>query len=161
MLAQVVHIGFAAQEPQQLVDDRLEMQLLGGHQRKAVRQIETHLMPEYRQRSGAGAIVFALPVVQHVAHEVEVRLHGRSMVSERLILTEADHAFVFFLRGVKPDNSGIVHCRMPKAMPIVSRADDRRGLSSSASSWNSAARRSSLRLSTSNEARDSSRSSSV
>jgi hypothetical protein len=49
-------IGLALQEPQQLVDDRLEMQLLGREDRKALGQIETHLIAEDRARAGAGAV---------------------------------------------------------------------------------------------------------
>ena len=46
MLIQQPHIGRALQEPQQLMDDRLHMQLLRGGEGKALRQIEAHLRAE-------------------------------------------------------------------------------------------------------------------
>ena len=48
-----------AQEPEQLVDDRLEVQLLGGDERKAGGQIEAHLVAEHAERAGAGAVGLA------------------------------------------------------------------------------------------------------
>ena len=41
VLVEIVDVGVAAQEPQQLVDDGLQMQLLGGDQRKAVARDRT------------------------------------------------------------------------------------------------------------------------
>ena len=77
MVAQILDIGVAAQEPQQLMDDGAQMQLLGGDQRKTAREIEAHLMAEDRKRAGSGAVVLADAVVAHMAHEVEILLHGR------------------------------------------------------------------------------------
>jgi hypothetical protein len=77
VLAQVAHIGLAAQEPQQLVDDRLEVQLLGGDQREAGGEVEAHLPAERGERAGAGAVGPAGTVLEHVAHEVEVLAHGQ------------------------------------------------------------------------------------
>ena len=39
MLLQVFHVGVALQEPQQLVDDALQMQLLGGQEGETVLQV--------------------------------------------------------------------------------------------------------------------------
>ncbi|TMQ09129.1 MAG: hypothetical protein E6J91_31330 [Deltaproteobacteria bacterium] len=69
-------VGRAAQEPQQLADDRREQHLLGGDQREAVAQVVPALGAEQRDRPGAGAIGAALAVVEHVAQEIEVRPHG-------------------------------------------------------------------------------------
>ena len=49
VFVQVTHVGVAAQEPEQLVDDRLEMQLLRGEQRKSFAQIEPRLRAENRR----------------------------------------------------------------------------------------------------------------
>ena len=78
VIAQVLRVGLAAQEPQQLVGDRLEVHALGGHQRKSRGEIEAHLVAEHRQRAGAGAIGLARAVAAHVAHEFEILLHGVS-----------------------------------------------------------------------------------
>ncbi len=44
------------------------MAALGGHQRKAFLQIETHLMTKNRERAGAGTIVFWRAFGQHFVH---------------------------------------------------------------------------------------------
>ena len=72
---QPAHIGVAAEEPEQLVDDGLHMQLLGGDQRKAVREIEAHLVAEDRKRAGAGAVAFFHARLEHRLHEVVILAH--------------------------------------------------------------------------------------
>ena len=75
MLLQPAHVGVALQEPQQLVDDGLEVDLLGGEKREAAGEVEAHLPAERRQRAGAGAVGFLVPALEHVAHEIQVLLH--------------------------------------------------------------------------------------
>ena len=91
---EVGDVGIALQEPQQLVHDRLQVQLLGRHHREALGQIETHLPAKDRARAGAGAVGFIVPVVENVAHQVEVGLHRVvcPAISERTILHRSpDH----------------------------------------------------------------------
>ena len=65
-----------AQEPEQLVDDRLQVQLLGGDAAESPsREIEAHLMAEHRQRAGAGAVALLHAVGEHVFHQVEILAH--------------------------------------------------------------------------------------
>src|SRR5580765_49341 len=71
-LLQPAHVGVAAQEPEQLVEDRLDVQLLGGEQREAVAQVEAQLPAEHRQRAGAGAVGLARAALEHFAEEIEV-----------------------------------------------------------------------------------------
>ena len=52
------HVGVAAQEPQEFIDYRLEVDLLGGDERKAVGKIETHLVTEDAAGAGSGSIGF-------------------------------------------------------------------------------------------------------
>ena len=66
-LLQPAHVGVAAQEPEQLVEDRLEVQLLGGEQREAVAEVEAQLPAEHRERAGAGAVGLARAALQHFA----------------------------------------------------------------------------------------------
>ena len=47
VILQITNVGIAGEEPDQLVDDRLHVQLLGRDQRKALRQIKPHLTPEH------------------------------------------------------------------------------------------------------------------
>ena len=59
---EVGDVRLAAQEPQELVHDRLRVHLLGREQREPARQVEAHLVAEHGQRAGAGAVVLAVPV---------------------------------------------------------------------------------------------------
>ena len=51
VLIQIADVRFAAQKPEQLVDDGFEMQLLGCQQREAFREVE----PRLRAEPGVGA----------------------------------------------------------------------------------------------------------
>ena len=79
VLVQIGDVGITPQEPQQLVDDGAQMQFLGSDQREAFRQIETHLVTEHAQRAGAGPVLLAHAVITHVAHQLEVLLHGMKL----------------------------------------------------------------------------------
>ena len=50
-LLQRAHVGLAAQEPEELVDDRLRVHLLRRQQRKSLGQREAHLVAEHRERA--------------------------------------------------------------------------------------------------------------
>ena len=52
------------------------MQLLGGQQRKALRQVEADLAAEHAQRPGAGAIIAPHAVVEDVAQQVQILEFG-------------------------------------------------------------------------------------
>ena len=75
MLLQPAHIGFALQEPQKLVDDRLGEQLLGGQKRKTLCQIEAHLMAEDGARAGAGPVALFHARLQHAIHKLQILAH--------------------------------------------------------------------------------------
>jgi hypothetical protein len=75
VVLQVLDVGVAPQEPEQFVDDGLEVDLLGGEQGKALAQVEAHLVAEYREGAGAGAVVLAGAVGHDVTQEVEVLPH--------------------------------------------------------------------------------------
>ena len=77
-----LHVGVAAQEPQQLGEHRPRVHLLGRHQREALAQVEAQLVPEDRQRAGAGAVALLHALVEDPLEEVEVGLHGPSLVAE-------------------------------------------------------------------------------
>ena len=51
------------------------MDALGRHQRQAVGEVEAHLVPEHRERTGPGAVLLALAVLAHVAQQLEVLAH--------------------------------------------------------------------------------------
>ena len=56
MVVQVLYVGVAAKEPQKLIDDGTQMQLLGGQQRKAIIKIEAHLVAKDASRACAGTV---------------------------------------------------------------------------------------------------------
>ena len=72
---EVADVGVALQEPDQLVDDGLEVQLLGGDHGKALPQVETHLVAEHAQGACAGTVGLFRPVLAHVAHQVKILVH--------------------------------------------------------------------------------------
>jgi hypothetical protein len=78
VLLQVPGVGLAFEEPQQLVQDRLEMDFLGGEQRKARIQVEAQLRAEYGKSAGAGAVALLGAVRQHMLHQVEIIAHQGS-----------------------------------------------------------------------------------
>jgi hypothetical protein len=58
------------QEPQQLLNDGAQVNLLGGDQRKPIVQIEAHLMAKHALGARAGAVGFSNTVIGHVLHEI-------------------------------------------------------------------------------------------
>src|SRR6185503_12942509 len=64
-------IAVAAQEPEQFENDALQMQFLGGEQRKALAQIEAQLAAEHAARAGAGAVAAVDAVVEDVLQETK------------------------------------------------------------------------------------------
>jgi hypothetical protein len=77
VVVEILDVGVAGEEPEQFVHDRLRVQLLGGDQRKAVGEIEAHLMAEHRERAGTGAVALLHALFQDAFHQVEILAHGR------------------------------------------------------------------------------------
>src|SRR6185312_7543382 len=75
MLVEIFDVGVAGQEPEQLIDDRLEVQLLGGEQREAVVERKAHLVAEYRERAGAGAVTLLHAALENLFHQFEILPH--------------------------------------------------------------------------------------
>src|SRR5690606_29210724 len=80
IVLQVLDVRIAAEEPQQLVDDRAQVQLLRRDERKAFGEVEAHLVAEHAQRAGAGAIFLARAFREDAAHQVEVLLHAKGLL---------------------------------------------------------------------------------
>ncbi|MNY14828.1 hypothetical protein D3C86_1480170 [compost metagenome] len=72
---QVGDVGRALEEPQQFVDDGLQVQLLGGDHREALVQVEAHLVAEHRTGARAGAVGLVGAMLVNMAHEVEILFH--------------------------------------------------------------------------------------
>ncbi len=75
VVVEIFDVGVAGQEPQELMDDRLQMQLLGGGDGKTVGKVKAHLVAEHRTRPGAGAIATISTVFQHMLQKVEILAH--------------------------------------------------------------------------------------
>lgn len=72
---QIADIRISAQEPQQFVDHPLEKDPFGGQQRKALRQVEAHLMSEDSLRAGPGAVTPHHPFGLDTPQQVEILFH--------------------------------------------------------------------------------------
>ena len=75
MLLEIMHIRVSLQEPQQLIDDTLQMHLLGSNQRKPLLQVKTHLIAKSRDRTRAGAVMFLHPMVEDMTEQIKVLFH--------------------------------------------------------------------------------------
>ena len=58
VLLEVFHVGVALEEPEQFVDDRLQMELLRGEQGESVIEVVTRLGAEDADGTGACAVTF-------------------------------------------------------------------------------------------------------
>ena len=72
---QILDVGVAPQEPQQFVDHPLEEHLFGRQQRKALRQVETHLVAEDPLGPGSRAVAPHDAFRLDPAQQIEVLFH--------------------------------------------------------------------------------------
>src|SRR5262249_40068469 len=82
VLVEITNIRRSLQEPEQLVDDRLDVQILGSDERKAVFEVEAHLRAEQTQRARAGAVPFAEPIMANPGEKIEILPQGELLSSE-------------------------------------------------------------------------------
>ncbi len=75
MLLEILDVGIALQEPEQLIYDGFEVQLLGRQQREAFAQREARLRPEDRVSSRAGPVGLELPLLKHLAQKLVILNH--------------------------------------------------------------------------------------
>jgi len=80
---QVADVGVAREEPEQLVRDRFQVQLLRRQHREAIGEIEAHLVPENAERSRAGAVAALGAVTADAGEKVEILLHGERYTTPR------------------------------------------------------------------------------
>ena len=82
-LLQPAHVGVAAQEPQQLADDRAQVQPLGRDHREALGEVEAHLVAEHAAGARAGAVGLVDTGRHDVVEQVEVLAHARQPTRAR------------------------------------------------------------------------------
>src|SRR5207302_5589418 len=80
MFTQKTYVRLAAQEPEQLVNDRFKMELLRGEERKIFPQIEPRLRAENGNRPDARAIRARLAALEHQAEEIVVFAHAFAFI---------------------------------------------------------------------------------
>ena len=67
---EIFDVGVTADEPQKLVDNGFEMNFLGCQERKALAQVETHLIAEHALGADSGAVCLDRAVFHYVAEKV-------------------------------------------------------------------------------------------
>jgi hypothetical protein len=75
----VAYVGFTFYEPQQFMDNTLNVKLLGCNQRKPMLQVETHLVTENAPGSSTSAVSFVNSLVQNMLQKVKILLHKRKV----------------------------------------------------------------------------------
>jgi hypothetical protein len=75
VIVEPFHVRVPAQKPEQLVDDGLGVDLLGGEQRKGIAQRTADLRAENGKRAGAGAVCLEPAVFKDVPQQIEVLNH--------------------------------------------------------------------------------------
>lgn len=79
---EVADVGIAGDEPEQFVDDRFEVELFGGEQREAFREVEAGLGTEDGERAGAGAVGFEAAFFEDELKEIEIGAHRVRMLQD-------------------------------------------------------------------------------
>ena len=80
MLLQVVHVGVTLQEPQELVDDALEVELLCRQEREALLEIKAHLIAEGTERTSPSTVAFQVSLCEDMAEQIQILLHIRPTI---------------------------------------------------------------------------------
>jgi len=95
ILPQRVDIGFTAEKPEQLVDDRPQMDFFRGDQREPVPQVEACLRTEDAKSAGSSPVLARTPLLKDHFEEAVVFLHGRffNAAAAGLAMTETPNRF--------------------------------------------------------------------
>ena len=62
------------------MDNRFQMQFLGGDKRKSLGQIKPHLVAEHRQGARTGAVGLACALIQDAAQKIMIGKHGNPIL---------------------------------------------------------------------------------
>jgi hypothetical protein len=77
VFTEIADVGVTLEEPQQLVDDRAEVEFFSGEQRKSFAQIKPFLSAKDRNRASAGAVGFWPTLFPDETEKAVVLLQGR------------------------------------------------------------------------------------
>jgi len=75
MLGEVMDISISPKEPQQLIDHRLEVYLLGSEQREPLLEVVPKLIAKHTDGTCPSTVVLAMSVGKYVIEKVFVGLH--------------------------------------------------------------------------------------
>jgi hypothetical protein len=70
VFVQIANVGVAPQKPKQFMNNRAQMQLLRRHRRKALAQIEAHLIAKHTQRAHPRSIFPSHTIFQYMSHQI-------------------------------------------------------------------------------------------
>ena len=76
VLLQITHISVAGKEPQQLMDDTLQMHLFGGYEGESLAEVITVLIAEHRNSTRACSVGLHGAVLQNVAQHLVILNHA-------------------------------------------------------------------------------------
>ena len=75
MVLEVLDVGISGNEPEQFVDNRFQVHLLGRQQRETFGKVKPHLVSEDTLRADAGPVVLDRPFVHDALQQVQVLFH--------------------------------------------------------------------------------------
>ena len=75
MVHQIFDVGVALEKPKEFMDDPLEEDLPGCHQRETFRKIESQLSAEEAFRPGARPVVTEGSRIQNLLQQAKILLH--------------------------------------------------------------------------------------
>ena len=78
IIYEVLDVGVARKEPQQLVDNALQKDLLGRKQRKSLGEVKAHLVTKNRLCARSRAVGLDYALVLNSGKEVEILFHNFS-----------------------------------------------------------------------------------
>src|SRR5258705_1793349 len=68
---QVFDIGFATQEPKQLINNAAEMDFFSGNQRESILKIKPHLIAKTTLCASAGTVIFMNTIIYYMLKQAE------------------------------------------------------------------------------------------
>lgn len=72
-------VGVATEKPDQLGDDRAQVELLGGQQGEALVEVKAHLVPKDATDPHACAVGLIVSIIEDFLEQVEVGFHRGSL----------------------------------------------------------------------------------
>jgi len=79
VLVQIFDVRVAAQEPEQFVDDRFEVEFFGREQRKTVGERKARLRAKDRAGTRAGPVGFEFSFLQHEPEQFVILKHSQRL----------------------------------------------------------------------------------